>query len=125
MLTKLLLTATVIIACLWVLSARRNKPEAVAKVVVSKKDQERQRLLRQGAWSFMILMVIAAGIMIAVELWDRNTVVTVHVINTQSGERISYQAYREDIQNVSFTTVEGRKVFTAGIERIEIEAPPE
>lgn len=125
MLTKLLLTATVIIVCLWVLSARRNKPEAVTKVVVSKKDQERQRLLRQGAWSFMGLMVIAAGIMIAVELWDRNTVVTVHVINTQSGERISYQAYREDIQNNSFTTVEGRKVFTAGIERIEIEAPPE
>lgn len=125
MITKILLTATVIIVCFWVLSARRNKPEAVTKVVVSKKDQERQRLLRQGAWSFMILMVIAAGIMIAVELWDRNTVVTVHVINTQSGVRISYQAYREDIQNNSFTTVEGRKVFTAGIERIEIEAPPE
>ena len=48
-----------------------------------------------------------------------------YVINTQSGVRISYQAYREDIQNNSFTTVEGRKVFTAGIERIEIEAPPE
>lgn len=125
MLTKILLTLTVIVACLWVLSARRNKPEAATKAVVSKKDQERQRLLRQGAWSFMALMVIAAGIMITMELWDRNTIVTVHVINTQSGERISYQARREDIQNSSFTTVEGRQVITAGVERIEIEAPPE
>lgn len=125
MLTKILLTLTVIVACLWVLSARRNKPEAATKAVVSKKDQERQRLLRQGAWSFMALMVIAAGIMITMELWDRNTIVTVHVINTQSGERISYQARREDIRNSSFTTVEGRQVITAGVERIEIEAPPE
>ena len=123
MLTKILLTATVIIACLWVLSARRGKPEAVAKVVVSKKDQQKQKLLRQGAWSFMLLMVIAAAIMILVDFWDSNTVVMVHVVNTQTGERIIYQARREDVQSSSFTTVEGRQVFTAGIERIEIEAP--
>ncbi len=121
MLTKLLVTIGVIIACIWLVSARRDKPGPRTKVIVSKKAQERQKLLRRGAWSFMALMVLAAVIMIALELQDKNALVTVHVINTQSGERISYQARREDVSQNSFTTVEGRKIFTAGVERIEIE----
>lgn len=125
MLTKLLVTIGVIIACIWLVSARRDRPQPKIKAIVSKEVQERQKLLRRGAWSFMALMVLAAVIMIAIELQDKNALVTVHVINTQSGERISYQARREDVQQNSFTTVSGRKIFTAGVERIEIEAPPE
>lgn len=125
MLTKLLVTIGVIIACIWLVSARRDRPQPKIKAIVSKEVQERQKLLRRGAWSFMALMVLAAVIMIAIELQDKNALVTVHVINTQSGERISYQARREDVEQNSFTTVSGRKIFTAGVERIEIEAPPE
>ncbi len=123
MITKLLLTIGVIIACIWVVSARRDSPQPKIKTIISKEAQERQKLLRRGAWSFMALMVLAAAIMIAVELRDKNALVTVHVINTQSGERISYQARREDVQSNNFTTVSGRKIFIAGIERIEIEVP--
>ena len=122
MLTKILLTIGVIIGCLWMVSSRREKTEPKLKVIASPEAEQRQKLLRRGAWSFMALMVIAAIIMIAIELSNQNAVVTVHVINTQSGARISYQARREDIQNNSFTTVGGRKVFTAGVERIEIDA---
>ena len=125
MITKILLTLGVIIGCLWMLSARREKTETKLKVIANPKDQQRQKLLRTGAWTFMALMVLAAVVMMTVDLWDQNTVVTVHVINTQSGERTSYQARREDVQGDSFTTVEGRKIFSAGIERIEIEAPRE
>ena len=123
MLTKLLLTIGVIIGCLWMLSSRREKTEPKLKTIANPEAQQRQKLLRMGAWSFMALMVIAAVVMISVEMWDQNKVVTVHVINTQSGVRISYQARREDVQGSSFTTVEGRQIFTAGIERIEIETP--
>lgn len=125
MLTKILLTLGVIIGCLWMLSARREKTEPKLKVIANPKDQQRQKLLRTGAWTFMALMVLAAVVMMSVDLWDQNAVVTVHVINTQSGERTSYQARREDVQSNSFTTLDGRKVFSAGIERIEIEAPRE
>ena len=123
MLTKILLTLGVIIGCLWMLSARREKTEPKLKVIANPKDQQRQKLLRAGAWSFMGLMVLAAVVMMSVDLWDQNTLVTVHVINTQSGERMSYQARREDVQGNSFTTVGGRQIFTAGVERIEIETP--
>jgi len=121
MLTKILLTIGVIIGCMMMLSARREKTEPKLKVIANPEAEQRQKLLRRGAWTFMGLMVVAAIIMIANELSNQNAVVTVHVINTQSGARISYQARREDIQNNSFTTVGGRKIFTAGVERIEIE----
>ena len=123
MLTKILLTIGVIMACIWVISNRRDKPQIKIKTIVSKEAQERQKLLRMGAWTFMGVMVVAAAIMVTVELWDKNAQVTVHVINTQTGERMSYQVRREDVQKSSFTTVEGRQIFTAGVERIEIEAP--
>ncbi len=122
MLTKILVTILVIIGCMWMLAARRENPNPRLKTVPNPKNQQKQKLFRQAAWSFMLLMVVAAGIMIAFELQDKNTIVTVHVINTQSGQRISYQARREDIQSNNFTTVGGRKIFTAGIERIEVEA---
>lgn len=124
MLTKILLTLTVIVVCVLVISARRNKPKGGGTgIAVNKEALERQKQLRQAAWIFMGVMVVAAGTMMTVELWDKNALVTVHVINTQSGERMSYQARREDVSQNSFTTVEGRRIFTAGVERIEIEAP--
>ncbi|MCP4490746.1 MAG: hypothetical protein GY820_26055 [Gammaproteobacteria bacterium] len=123
MLTKILVTILVIIGCMWTLAARRNNTSRRLRTVPNPKNQQKQKLLRQAAWSFMLLMVIAAGVMVALELQDNNTIVTVHVINTQSGQSVSYQARREDIQSNSFITVGGRKIFTAGIERIEIEAP--
>lgn len=123
MLTKILLTLSVIVVCVLVISARRKSPRVTAGTAVSKETLERQKQFRRAAWIFMGVMVVAAGIMMTAELWDKNSLVTVHVINTQSGERMSYQARREDVSQNSFTTVEGRRIFTAGVERIEIEAP--
>ena len=121
MLTKILLTLTVIVVCIWLVSARRDNPRVKSSIAANSETVARQKQFRQAAWTFMGIMVFAAVIMMTVELWDKNALVTVHVINTQSGERISYQARREDVSQNSFTTVEGRKIFTAGVERIEIE----
>ena len=35
--------------------------------------------------------------------------------------RVSYQARRDDIKSNGFTTLEGRQIYTAGVERIEVE----
>jgi len=122
MLTKILLTLAVIIGCFFALSARRASP-AVARQRPDPKSLQKQKVLRRAAWSFMLVMLVSAGIMISLDILQSSAVVTVHVVNTRTGERISYRARREDIQKSSFTTVEGRQVFTAGVERIEIEAP--
>lgn len=123
MLTKILVTLLVTVGCLWFASSKREQKSPPLLVVASKKDQQRNSMLRRGTYMFMFIMLLAASVMIYIELSDNYTTVTVHVINTQTGTRSSYQARREDIQASSFTTVEGRKVYVAGIERIEVEAP--
>jgi hypothetical protein len=60
--------------------------------------------------------------MIYLEIDKRNAVVTVHVINTQSGTSRSYQVMQSDINSDGFTTTDGVQVFVAAIERIEIES---
>ena len=123
MLTKIIVTLLVIVGCFWYASSKRAKIRQPLLVVADKKELQRRTLLRRGAFVFMFIMVIAAAIMIYVEVSDNYTTVTVHVINTQTGLRSSFQARREDVKASSFTTLDGRKVFVAAIERIEIETP--
>jgi hypothetical protein len=77
--------------------------------------------MRNAALAFMGVMALAAATMIYLEVDKRNAVVTVHVINTQSGASKSYRVHKNEIHSDGFTTTDGVQVFVAGIERIEIE----
>ena len=119
MISKILVTLAVIVACMWMISSRA-KPEL--RKISDPAAERRNKQLRNGAIAFMIVMVVAAGTMIYLEMDERSAVVTVHVINTQSGAKKSYRAMKNDIHRDGFTTLDGVEVFVAGIERIEIEA---
>ncbi len=122
MLTKFLLTLTVITGCLWYVSVKRAGQMQPTLVVASKNDLRKREILRRSVYFFLGFMVLAAIAMIYIEVSDNYSIVTVHVINSQSGARVSYQARREDIESSSFTTLEGRKVYVANVERIEVES---
>ena len=119
MISKILITLAVIMACMWVLSTR-NKPEL--RQVVNPEAERRKKLLRHTAMAFMLIMVAAAGTMIYLEVDEQSAVVTVHVVNTQSGTRKTYQAMKNEINSDGFTTLDGLQVFIASVERIEIES---
>ena len=126
MITKILLTLTVIVGVVLYLrmkSATGENRTAAARPRTTQDpaQAEREKLFRQAAWAFMLLMVVSAIVMVVYELGDQYATVRVHVVNTQTGERVSYQAEQKDIQSNQFTTLEGRTVFIADIERIEIE----
>ena len=118
MITKILLTLGVIVICLWMLSSR-SQPQL--KTIVNPAEQKRRKQLRLAAFAFMGVMVVAAATMIYLEVDKRGAVVTVHVINTQSGAKKSYRVVKSDIHSDGFTTLDGVQVFVAEIERIEIE----
>ena len=119
MISKILITLGVIMACMWMLSAR-GKPQL--REVANPEIQRNKKLLRNGAIAFMLVMACAAGVMIYLEADKRSAVVTVHVINTQSGAKKSYRAMKNEIHSDGFTTLDGVEVFVAGVERIEVEA---
>lgn len=118
MISKILITLAVIVGCMWMLSARA-KP--ALKTIPNPAVERKKILLRNAAIGFMAVMAVAAGAMIYLEVDDRSAVVTVHVINTQSGARQSYRVMKNEIHSDGFTTLDGLQVFVAGIERIEIE----
>ena len=120
MISKILITLGVIVVCMWMLAAR-GKPEL--REIRNPAEVRRRKQFRNVSLAFMAIMVIAAGIMLYFQFDERNAVVTVHVVNTQSGEKKSYRVRKNEIHNDGFTTLDGTQVFTAGIERIEIEAP--
>ena len=119
MISKILITLAVIVACMMMLSARA-KPQL--KTVENPEAKRQRKLMRNGAFGFMGLMVVAASIMIYLEVDSRNDVVTVEVINAQSGESRSYRVRKSDIHADGFTTTEGLQVFVADVERIEINS---
>jgi uncharacterized secreted protein with C-terminal beta-propeller domain len=123
MLTKIIVTMAVIVGCLWFASSKRNQELQTVNVKPSNREAQRKLLLTRGAFVFMFLMVIAAGVIVFIELQDDYETVTVHVINSDTNARTSYKAQRQDIDGGSFTTIEGRHIFVADVERIEVESP--
>jgi hypothetical protein len=124
MLGKILLTLLVIVGCVWVISAR-NKPVSRLKEVINPESIRRKRLFRNSAFGFMVIMILLSAGMIYVELGDRSSVMTVYVVNSQSGERTEYLAERDNIESNRFQTVDGKTVYIADIERIEVVENPQ
>jgi hypothetical protein len=118
MIGKILITLAVIAGCMMMLSARA-RPKL--RTVVNPATVRNRKLMRNAAIGFMVVMVLAAGTMIYLEVDQRNSIVTVHVINTQSGSTKSYRVKKNEIHSDGFTTMDGVQVFVASIERIEIE----
>lgn len=122
MLTKILLTLTVIVVGMLYVSRRNKAPlRTISKPVESKTQQKKNQKLRQIAYVFLAVMSLSAGGLILEQWFNNYTEVTVVVVNTQSGVRQSYQAKRIDIKRRSFTTTSGKQLFIADVERIEVE----
>ncbi|MCU7839465.1 MAG: antitermination protein NusG [Candidatus Thiodiazotropha sp. (ex Lucinoma annulata)] len=126
MITKLLLTLTVI-AIAWlvvknrqqrVLDVSNDKPPALV-------TQRRPNiLLRWGGYALLAVMLLGSTLYLVMQWQEMIRVVTVRVIDTQTGRSVSYQARRTDVEDRHFITVDGREVNVANSERIELESAP-
>lgn len=122
MITKILFTLGVIVTCIWFFSARQSA-DSELRVIENPAQKNRKKRLQQAAFILMGFMVLVAATMIWVETSREPDVVTVHVVNTQNGERQTYRALRGEIEADSFTTPDGRVIYLAGVERLEVEKP--
>jgi TRAP-type C4-dicarboxylate transport system permease small subunit len=123
MILKILLTAAVILGALLVL--RRRTQRRMAPVVSSLPPPAvptKRRLPWLVASSLLTLMIIGAGYYFAHQWWDAYRLVSVQVINSNTGAVVSYQAYKGDIdrENGSFQTIDGKVVTLAAVERLEL-----
>ena len=125
MFTKLLLTITVIIVVLLMArSGRPAKPTPQANAARRTGPATTQATLSPLRLSAWILIAVIATVTVTVAAWQwlggRDTV-TIRVINSNTGHSISYQAYRDQTGKRRFSTVDGRTITLAEVERMEIE----
>lgn len=70
MLSKIVVTIAVIMLCMWVLS-NRAAGQSRLREVPNPEVEKRKQLMRHVTLAFMLIMVIAAGFMIYLELGAR------------------------------------------------------
>ena len=123
MLGKILVTAVVILLAYLAIrsGAQRRKGSDVASL-----PARQESLLPTGAprtLAYGLAAVLMAGSLLWMYLDYRSAreVVTIHVINASTGSVTTYRARRSDVQGRQFSTLDGRRVTLADVDRMELE----
>ncbi len=124
MITKLLLTLSVI-GIAWLVIRNRSRRGEIASTeqpmrLRAPASQQNSQAPRLAAYGLIVFMILASGVFLYLQWRDEYRIVTVQVINTQTGESVTYEARRGDVDGRRFETLDGRVVTVADIERIEM-----
>ncbi|MDA0688591.1 MAG: hypothetical protein O2948_08085 [Proteobacteria bacterium] len=123
MIGRIILTLAVIAIAYVFVRQRRLAEEAENKPVPVKKDKLRDELsqdLRMAAYMFMVLMVGIGGAVYYFRWQDEHTILTINLHRENQAQPVSYQVYKYQLQERSFTTIDGTHVTVAGSERMEV-----
>ncbi len=126
MITKILFTLGVI-GIAWLVIRQRSRRAEVAATEQPKRLAAQQHKVsnptpRLAAYGLIVFMILASGVFLYLQWRDEYRVVTVRVINSQTGDTVSYEARRGDVEAREFVTLDGRTVNVAAVERIETGA---
>jgi len=121
MLGKILLTLAVILGAWLVIRQRMERARTPAPPPGARRPLLPPTFVR--ALAYGLVTVMAAGSLLWLYLdWEAGRgLVNVRVINANTGEVTSFQARRQDIEDRQFTTLDGRRVTLAEIERMVLE----
>lgn len=121
MITKILLTIAVIMGLVMYLR-RRSSTRAVNSTTSSVARHPVEPIIPRGIlYIFVALMLISSAVIFYYN-WEKSyRIITVRVINTQSGHVDEYQVRRGEVDGRKFETINGKVVILADVERMEID----
>jgi hypothetical protein len=119
---KILITAVVIVGAYL---AIRTRLQSDQESLATPPPRPREPLLPRGtlkavAYALMVTMVAGSLLWLYLDYEAGREVVTVRVINANTGEVTSYQARRADVAGRRFTTLDGRPITLADVDRMEL-----
>ena len=123
MLTKILITAAVIVFALFMQRLKTRRAQEIPVVrppPVVKPKPPMPKGVRPAAYGFALLVVLSAVSAYYLSWAEDQQVVTIRIINTVSGEVVTYRAHRGDIDGRKFTTTDGLTVRMADADRFEV-----
>lgn len=118
MLTKILLTAAVILVVFWLVQLRQRREAAPREQVIEVRPG---RTLPIGwlATGVVVIMLVAASMLLYDHWQDQHQLLQVRVVDTATGKSSSYRVYRGDMGEREFVTVNGVRVVLAETDRLE------
>ena len=120
MITKLLITLLLLAAAIAYVRSRDRQAQASPAARQQAKEQNRQAMFV--AFALVGLMLSISGMLFYWHWSEKHIVFNVQVINSLTGERQSYQVYRDGIEARSFQTIDGRLISLSDAERMEVQA---
>ena len=119
---KILLTAAVILGAYLVIRARiqRDREPTVALPSPQRTPLIPPGALKALAYGLVVTMLAGSLLWLYLDYEAGREVVTVRVINANTGNVTTYEARRADVKGRSFTTLDGRPVTLADVDRIEL-----
>jgi len=116
---KLLLTAAVLLGVYLALRTRRRRGREVAEPPApSREPGIPAEILKAVAYGLVVLMAVGSLLWLYLD-WDaEREVVSIQIINSGTGETTAYRARRGDVTGRRFTTLDGRTVTLAEVERM-------
>lgn len=119
---KILLTAAVVLGAYLVIRARMRRGGAEASVAPAR---VREPLLPAGtakavAYGLVVVMVAGSLLWLYLDYEAGREVVTVRIINANTGDATTYMARRADVKGRGFTTLDGRPVTLSDVDRMEL-----
>lgn len=124
MIWKLLLTAAVVLGAYLVIRARILRAREARGVVQRRPPLVPPGAVRIAAYALAVLMVAGSAFLLLRDWGSSGDLVTVTVVNANTGGTASYRALRGDIGERRFQTLDGREVRLADVERMILEPGP-
>jgi len=117
---KILLTLAVILGAYLAIRARIQRGRETVAADRRKCREPAFPATALTAVSYGLVLVMLAGSLLWLYLdWETGQrLVTVRVINANTGDVTTYRARREDVKGRQFTTLDGRSVTLADVERM-------
>jgi len=121
---KILLTAAVILGAYLVIRARMRRARSPAS---DPSPQHRaplvpKEVIKAVAYGLVAVMVAGSLFWLYLDYESGQEVVTVRIINANTGKVTTYFARRTDVEGRRFTTLDGRPITLADVDRMELTA---
>lgn len=123
MFSKIFLTLAVILGIYWAIRTRWRRGGGQAPGSQTPPQPPLIPLARVRALAYGMLVTMVSGSLLWLYWsWEAGRgVISVQVINANTGAIVIYQARRKDVEGRHFTTLDGRQVVLAEVERLVLE----
>lgn len=122
MFAKILLTVAVILGAYLVIRARMQDGRPSAEPAGPSRPPLLSRdIVRAVAYGLVAVMVAGSLLWLYLAWEEGREVVSVQIINAHTGAVTTYRARRADVHGRHFTTLDGRRVTLADVERLVLE----